>query len=62
MVGVETSTIFRLWKFDVRCRASLTGSPSVPALSGKRSTSSQSTTRIGREARPAGAFAPVIAR
>jgi hypothetical protein len=62
IVGVDTRPIFRFQKVVVRFSARPTGSPSWPALAGKRSTSSQSTTRIGREARLAGALAPVMVR
>ena len=60
MVGVETFIFFRFQKVVVRFSASLIGSPSVPADAGYRSTSSISTTLIGREARPAAELAPTI--
>ena len=47
--GVDTRTIFRFQKVLVRSTARLIGSPSVPADTGNLSTSSHSTTRIGRE-------------
>ena len=46
----------------IRLAARSTGSPSVPALSGKRSTSSASSTRTGRDANPAGLLAPHMIR
>ena len=57
-VGVEVKINFRFQNVALRLRASVIGSPSVPALTGYRSTSSHKTTRIGRDAREAGEFAP----
>ena len=57
-VGVETITIFLFQNVAARFLASWIGSPSEPALAGYRSTSSQSTRRIGRDARPDGLLAP----
>ena len=62
MVGVETAMIFLFQNVDVLFLASESGSPSLPAEAGKRSTSSASTMRIGREASPAGEFAPTKLR
>src|SRR4051812_20338639 len=59
-VGVEHMTIRRFQNVFVLLIASESGSPSVPALGGYLSTSSASTTRIGREARSPGALAPTI--
>ena len=60
IVGVDAMTIFLLWANSaVRWIASDTGSPSVPALAGYRSTSSSSAYRIGRIASPEGEIAPV---
>ena len=58
MVGVEPANTLRFQNVRVRLMPSDTGSPSVPALVGKRSTSSNSTILIGRDASPAGELAP----
>ena len=61
-VGVEKSPMTRFQYVVIRFDAKSTGSPSVPAESGKRSTSSQSRMRTGRDASPAGLLAPAITR
>jgi hypothetical protein len=58
MVGVEPPSTLRFQNVVVRFLPRLTGSPSAPAEAGKRSTSSNSAIRIGREARPAGRVRP----
>ena len=62
LVGVENNPITLFQNVVIRLAARSTGSPSVPALSGKRSTSSASSTRTGRDANPAGLFAPHMMR
>jgi hypothetical protein len=61
-VGVEVKTSFLFQNVALLLRASVTGSPSVPADAGYLSTSSQSTTRMGLDASDAGLFAPQIVR
>src|SRR5210317_288746 len=57
-VGVLTKMILRFQNVADRFRASATGSPSVPADNGYRSTSSHKITRHGRDASDDGEFAP----
>jgi hypothetical protein len=60
MVGVEVSTIFLFQKVVALFFAKLTGSPSVHALAGYLSTSSQSTRRTGLLASDDGELLPAI--
>jgi len=62
MVGVDTAIIFRFQNVEVRFLASESGSPSLPADAGNLSTSSANTILIGRDASPAGLFAPTRLR
>lgn len=57
-VGVENIPILRFQNVAERFFARDTGSPSEPAEIGYLSTSSQSTIRMGREARELGELAP----
>src|SRR5499427_3390176 len=59
--GLETITAFRFQNALVRATASWIGFPSVPALAGYRSTSSNNTTRTGRPLKLDALFAPPIA-
>ena len=58
--GVETITVFLSQKVVCRFCARLKGSPSVPALAGYLSTSSASSTLMGRLASPVAEFAPTM--
>ena len=61
-VGVEHRRRFLFQKAVARFHARFTGSPSAPADTGYRSTSSQRTTRTGRDASEEGLFAPQTVR
>ena len=61
MVGVEAITIFLFQNVVVLFKANETGSPSAPALKGKRSISSANRILTGLLANPLALFAPTTA-